>query len=79
MLNLRSESQNVFIHSNGEIYKKELEDTKRVITIRKSKKDRQHNGQRKKDIQQSTKHYTENLILSNTNPTINSGISLLEE
>ena len=60
MLNLRSESQNVFIHSNGEIYKKELEDTKRVITIRKSKKDRQHNGQRKKDIQRSTKHYTEN-------------------
>ena len=27
----------------------ELEDTKRAIGIRKSKKDRQHNGQKKKD------------------------------
>ena len=27
----------------------ELEDTKRVIKSRKSKKDRQHNGQKKKD------------------------------
>jgi len=34
----------------------EFEDTKGVIKIRKSKKDRQHNGQ--KDKQQSTKHYT---------------------
>jgi len=28
---------------------KELEDTKEVIRIRKSKKNRQHNGQKKKD------------------------------
>ena len=35
---------------------KELEDTKGVIRIRISKKDRQHNGQKKKDKQRSTKH-----------------------
>ena len=37
--------------------------TKEVISSRKSKKDRQHNGQRKKgqkDKQRSTKHYAEN-------------------
>ena len=34
----------------------EFEDTKQVIRIRRSKKGRQHNGQRKKDKQQSTKH-----------------------
>jgi len=33
-----------------------FEDTKGVIRIRKSKKDRQHNGQKKKDKQRSTKH-----------------------
>jgi len=33
----------------------ELEDTKGVIRIRKSK-DRQHNGQKKKGKQRSTKH-----------------------
>jgi len=38
----------------------EFEDTKGVISVRKSKKDRQHNGQKKKDKQRSTKHYTEN-------------------
>jgi hypothetical protein len=32
----------------------------RIIRICKSKKDRQHNGQKKKDKQQSTKHYTQN-------------------
>jgi len=37
----------------------ELEDTKSVIRLRKSKKDRQHNGLKKKDKQRSTKHYTE--------------------
>ena len=36
--------------------KEEFEDTKGVIRIRKSKKDRQHNGQNKKDKQRSTKH-----------------------
>ena len=34
----------------------EFEDTKGVIRIRKSKKDRQHNGQKKKNKQRSTKH-----------------------
>jgi len=33
----------------------ELEDTKQLIRIRKSK-DRQHNGQQKKDKQRYTKH-----------------------
>jgi hypothetical protein len=37
----------------------EFEDTKWIIKIRKSK-DRQHNDQKKKDKQQSTKQYTEN-------------------
>jgi len=36
----------------------EFEYTKGVIRIRKSEKDRQHNGQYKKDKQRSTKHYT---------------------
>ena len=39
---------------------------------RKSKKNRQHNGQSKKDKRQNNdqqKHYTENLTSSNTNPT----------
>ena len=30
-------------------YEEEFEDTKGIIRIRKSKKDRQHNGQKKKD------------------------------
>jgi len=45
-------------HVNG-LHKKEFEDTKGVIRIRKSKKNRQHNGQMKKvqkDKQRSTKH-----------------------
>ena len=36
--------------------KEELEDTKGVIRIRKSKKDRQHDDKKKKDKQRSTKH-----------------------
>jgi hypothetical protein len=40
--------------------KEEFEDTKGAIRIRKSKKDRQHNGQKKKDKQRSTKLYIEN-------------------
>jgi len=36
--------------------KEEFEDTRKVIRIRKSKKDRQQNGQKKKDKQRSTKH-----------------------
>jgi len=37
-----------------------FEDAKVVIRSHNSKKDRQHNGQKKKDKQRSTKHYTEN-------------------
>jgi hypothetical protein len=40
-------------------FKKEFEDTKGVFRTRKWK-DRQHNDQKKKDKQPSTKHYTEN-------------------
>ena len=36
--------------------KEEFEDTKGVIRIRKSKKDRQHNGQEEKDKERSTKY-----------------------
>ena len=36
----------------------EFEDTKGVIRISKSKKDRQHNGQKKKEKQRSTQHST---------------------
>ena len=42
---------------------KMLKIPKRIISIRESKKDRQHNGQQKKRpkcTQLSTKHYTEN-------------------
>jgi hypothetical protein len=35
----------------------EFEDTKGVITIRVSKKNRQHNGQKKKSIKGQTKIY----------------------
>ena len=38
----------------------ELENTKEVIRIRKSKKDKQHNGEKQKDKQWSIKYYTEN-------------------
>jgi len=38
----------------------EIDDTKGVIRISKSNKDRHHNGKKKKDKKQSTKHYTEN-------------------
>jgi hypothetical protein len=50
--------------------KKSLKIPKRAIRIRKSKKNRQHNGHRKgqKNKQRSTKHYTESLRPCNTNP-----------
>jgi hypothetical protein len=38
------------------ILQEEFEDTKGIIRIRKSEKDRQHNGQKKKDKQRSTIH-----------------------
>jgi hypothetical protein len=40
------------------ICQEEFEDTKGIIKIRKSKEDRQPNGQKKKEKQRSTKHYT---------------------
>ena len=48
-------------------------DTKGVIRICKSNKKRQHNGQKKKDKQPSTKHTHKT---SNTNPTKNWGIKV---
>jgi hypothetical protein len=41
---------------NDILLQEEFKDTKGVIRIRKSKKNRQRNGQEKKDIQRSTKH-----------------------
>jgi hypothetical protein len=38
------------------LFKAEFEDTKGVIRIRILKKNRQHNGQKKKDKQRSIKH-----------------------
>jgi hypothetical protein len=38
------------------LFKEEFEDIKGVIRIRISKKNRQHNGQKKKDKQRSIKH-----------------------
>jgi hypothetical protein len=38
------------------LFKEEFEDTKGVIRIRISKKNRQHNGQKKKDKERSIKH-----------------------
>jgi len=48
------------IDSNTYILQEEFEGIKRVpvIRIRKSKKNRQHNGQKEKDKQRSTKHCT---------------------
>ena len=60
------------IHASSQ---EEFEDTKGVIRIHKSK-DRQDNGQKKKDKQRSTKHCAKNERSSNTNPTkpgMNSG------
>jgi len=48
------------------LYYEEFEDTKGVIRILKSKKDRQHNGQT--DKQRSTKHYTEKLNIEQHGP-----------
>jgi hypothetical protein len=53
-----------------------FEDLKEEIRSRKSKKDRQYNGhkeQGQKYQQWSTKHYTENWTLCDTNPTKNPG------
>jgi ElaB/YqjD/DUF883 family membrane-anchored ribosome-binding protein len=41
---------------SGKIMQEEFEDTKGAIRIRIWKKNRQHNNQKKKDKQRSTKH-----------------------
>ena len=41
-----------------ELRQEEFEDIKGIMRIGKSNKDRQHNGQKKKDKQRSKKHYT---------------------
>jgi hypothetical protein len=51
------------------IYQEEFEDTNGIDRICKSKKNRQHNGQKKKDKQRPIKHYTENNRSSRMNPT----------
>ena len=48
--------------ATGVLVQEEFEDTEGYIRIRKSKKGRQHNGQKKKDKQRSTKH-TQELFL----------------
>ena len=54
------------------MFQEEFEDTKRVIRIHKSKKDRQHNHQKKND--ERTKNYLpRHKKSSNTNPTKNQG------
>ena len=56
----RNGSNQICTFGNADVEQKrtqeEFEDTKGVIRIRLSKKDRQHNGQKKKDKQPSTKH-----------------------
>ena len=55
--------------------KEEFEDTKGVIRIQTSKKDRQHNGQMKSTKGKTTIYKTLRIKLksSNTNPTKNRG------
>jgi len=43
----------MIIHDSTE---EEFEDTKGIIIVRKSEKNRQHNGKKQKDKQRSTKH-----------------------
>jgi hypothetical protein len=56
-----------------ETFEEEFEDTKGVIRIRKSKKNRQHNSQKKSTKGQATiyKTYILNKRSINTNPTKN--------
>jgi len=57
-----------------------FEDIKRIIRSRKSKNDRQYNGQKKKrpkDKQQYTKHYTDNYRSSKTYPEVKTGGELM--
>jgi hypothetical protein len=53
LLHIKKKQYN--IHVCERILEEGFKDTKGVIRIRKSKKDRQHNGQKKRDKQRSTK------------------------
>ena len=53
----------------------EFEDTKGVTRIRKSKNDRQHNGQKKKRTNNDLQNSTQNKRSSSTNPTTNRGVN----
>jgi hypothetical protein len=69
-------TQNQKIGKSNEL--KEFEDTKGVIRIRISKKDRQHNGQKKNDKQRSTKHThktKDRITRTPLKPGVNSGAS----
>ena len=56
----RAMSLSVYRHFNKKLPgEEESEDTKGTTRIRKSKKDRQHNGQRKKD--KRTNNYLQNI------------------
>jgi hypothetical protein len=59
----------------GSLPKEEFEDNKGVIGIHRSKKDRQHNGQNKKDKRRNNDLQSTRTKLksSNTNPTENRG------
>jgi hypothetical protein len=70
---LEHESLSNFILKVSLHGQEDFKDTKGVIRIRKSSKDEQHNGQKKKDKQRSAKHYTKSKRSSNTNPTKNRG------
>ena len=56
------------------LIQEQFKDTKGVIRIRKPK-DRQHNGQRKKDKQRSTKHTHKTIDRVTPNPTKNLGVN----
>ena len=69
-------TQNQKIGKSNEL--KESEDTKGVIIIRISKKNRQHNGQKKNDKQRSTKHThktKDRVTRTPLKPGVNSGAS----
>ena len=55
----QTEMNDFFINILEDVYEK-LEDTKGAIRSHKSKKDRQYNGQKKKDKHRSIKHHIEN-------------------
>jgi len=56
---------------NNILVQEMFEDSKEVIRRHTSKRDCQYIGQKKKDKQWSTEHYTENDRLSNTNSSKN--------